>query len=115
MFFAPVNKNTGEERNQLQFWYTQPDQFGKAQRFYIEEGRYANDALAAGMCKTIQGNVRLSSRISRYYMRALLNGPHEDGSATAFCFAYSFKPIELTYDYGDGKCDISVSTQRICI
>lgn len=110
MFFAPVDKK-GEARNQLEFWYTQPNTFGKVNRIYLgDRGLFSDDALAAGTCVSVQDTISIPSRISKFYMKALLNGPHEDGFSTAYCNAYSFKPIELTYDYGDGKCDVSVST-----
>lgn len=26
-----------------------------------------------------------------------------------FCYAYAYNPFDFKYDYGDGKCDVTVS------
>jgi hypothetical protein len=109
--YAPA-KSDGEERNVFEFWYTRPGQFGKANRLNIVGNGFSDNILSAGACETLQGSVSIETRIATFYMRALLNGPREDGVSKAYCNAFAFNPIALTYDYGDGKCDVSVSSNN---
>ncbi len=129
MNFAPTrtNSNTGEEeiRSYLQFWYTAPtvteNEPAPARQDIVDEA-FTNtaDVLQEGLCKKVKGTLEVSTTISKFFMQANVQGPLSiaDTNATLddkFCYAYSFNPIELQYDYGDPTCEMSVSILAMAI
>ena len=129
MNFAPTRTNsvTGEEqiRSYLQFWYTAPSPIENETapaRQYIVNRAFTNatDVLQEGLCQKVKGTAEVSTTVSKFFMQANVQGPLSiaDTNATLddkFCYAYSFNPIELQYDYGDPTCEMSVSILAMAI
>lgn len=90
--------------------------------FYFKEDKpklldqsYGSGSIGSNApCKEIVGKRYLPAKRALYYMRATLQGPQvlSGGGARVndgFCYAYAFKQINFKYDYGLGKCKVSVS------
>ena len=112
--------STGEvdHKSYMQFWYTAPDENGVTEKIFFEDHFYNNteEIFASKSCKKESGSVEVSTLTSRFYMQSSLQGPLSISDASAFdkfCYAYSFNPVEFTYDYGDPKCVMSVSNANV--
>ena len=76
-----------------------------------EEYGVNSPPIEEGFCTKDTGSAKLDTSFSKYYLEASVSGkltiPGKDSSA---CYAYSFNPLDFKYDYGDGECKFTVST-----
>ena len=105
----------------MKFWKTRPIKNGNGftKDFFVEEyfsGGNSNP-IPEGDCKKRLGNAKLDTTFSTFYMEAKVEGPLVLNTGVElpenYCYAYSFQPIQFTYDYGDGKCNFEVSMYLI--
>lgn len=103
--FKPLNKN-GKERSYLKFWSFLSETQNKT--FHVNAGYDdRSDILEPGRCVEKSGTQKLLTTTYRHYMNAVLNAAPVSGSG--YCYANAYNPINFKYDYGDAKCDVSVS------
>ena len=76
-----------------------------------EEYGVNSPSIEEGFCTKDTGSAKLDTSFSKYYLEASVSGkltiPGKDSSA---CYAYSFNPLDFKYNYGDGECKFTVST-----
>lgn len=106
MRFVPPRTRDGKSKSYLDFWKTKPGNEGKPiKKFYVQSSYDSPSILSPGSCVVKEGRETLDTSTSKHYMQALVNANSDVG----FCYAFSFNPIDLKYNYGDGPCEVSVS------
>ncbi len=108
-----------EHRSYMEFWYQTPGENGETERINIFPKKIynnTNEILVSKSCEKERGSVQVSTTTSKFFMQSSLQGPLsilDASDADKFCYAYSFNPVELNYDYGDPPCEMSVSTMFV--
>lgn len=100
----------------LKFWYPDPEWtkiFIKKEKFCDIDGCTKKpSSLGINECLSAKSSAEIQTTRSNFFLKTRMQGPldakDEDGQ-NKFCYAYAYEPIELTYDYGDGPCNMSVS------
>ena len=96
----------------LEFFHPLPRNEEPLKRFFVDQS-FNNRELKAGECEEVIGTKTVSTRRSKYFMKAILQGVQKTSAGEqiqgGFCYAFSYNKIDFEYDYGLGDCNVSVS------
>lgn len=109
-------KKDVEASSYMKFWYPDP----WPNKTYIEEEEFcdSNDCggaitLKSKECFSVPKNsVTVKTTRANYFLETQVQGPLATQAPESFCYAYAYEPISLDFDYGDGPCEMGVSTHE---
>ena len=105
-------KDSLEPSSFLKFWYPDPQE-GKIffEKLEVDDAPGSSVPLKANDCLSAKlSPATIKTTYSTFYLQAKMQGPLiAQGVQNKFCYAYAYEPINLTYDYGNGPCNMSVS------